>query len=385
LKKKRITTFSGKIVISISIIFSILIIATALSFSHVTEQNALFLKKILVENNNDLLLDKTGIIIEKLYGRKANSRKKLNSSIREICSGDRNYLYAAIFKKTADENYFKLTDKIPLSKHFRFNLKKGNVVQESKQSKYLQKGQLHGIVEPEIYADSSYTWQNIYYPFVMKNRKFIIRFMAASNISRRSVNNFQESVNETRNLMVIISSILAAAVFVLTIIFMNNYNSLVKNLSKYMKKAAEGNLDININTTNDSELNELALSFNSLIEEIKDIKDTEAPRNDDEPGEPEKTPAREELSNIFNLGVSMLKKNKLDDATALFKTLTIVKPEGFGSYFNLGVAYAKTKQYSLSLDMFRKAKLANPSHEITDKYILKVEKIISQNGYPTEN
>ena len=91
--------------------------------------------------------------------------------------------------------------------------------------------------------------------------------------------------------MIILTIILIVAVTVITVIFIQNYSLLIKNLSVYIDKAAKGDLDININTTDDRELNELANSFNSLIHELKGKS------------------VNEPVGDLFKLGVKNLKEN----------------------------------------------------------------------------
>jgi len=84
---------------------------------------------------------------------------------------------------------------------------------------------------------------------------------------------------------------------------------------------------------------------------------------------------KDTLGDIFKFGVTLLKENRLDDAAALFTTLTFLKPEGFGSYFNLGVIYARRRDYAKSMDMFERALQANPGNELTKQYIEKIRKL----------
>ena len=80
----------------------------------------------------------------------------------------------------------------------------------------------------------------------------------------------------------------------------------------------------------------------------------------------------DELSEGFRKGVELLKNGSLAEAEAVFKALTIIKPDGFGAYFNLGVVLAKQRDFDRSLEMFEKARAINPSHTHTAIYIEKV-------------
>ena len=145
-----------------------------------------------------------------------------------------------------------------------------------------------------------------------------------------------------------------------------NFSLLIKNLAAHMKKAATGE-EISLDTIDNDELNELAISFNDIVSGLKELKEkdkiiTELEKN-------------HSFDDLFKFGVNLLKENELDNSIALFKTLTILKPEGFGGYFNLGVAYAKKKDYHTSLEMFGKALNSNSDHELTQKYIDRINRL----------
>jgi tetratricopeptide (TPR) repeat protein len=134
-----------------------------------------------------------------------------------------------------------------------------------------------------------------------------------------------------------------------------------------MRKAAEGEFNVSLKETKDNDLNELALSFNTIVSELKGLKEKENLVKDIE--------NKDSLNDLFKFGVNMLKENRFDDSINIFKTLTMLKPDGFGSFFNLGVAYAKKKEYNASLAMFGMALESNPDHEHTINYIEKVKRL----------
>jgi tetratricopeptide (TPR) repeat protein len=90
--------------------------------------------------------------------------------------------------------------------------------------------------------------------------------------------------------------------------------------------------------------------------------------------------AKEPLGEMFRKGVEFMKENNLEDAVSIFRSIVLMKPEGHGSYFNLGVAYARLKNYRLSLEMFGKAREIKPDYELTLKYMEKVQKMIKLNA-----
>jgi Tfp pilus assembly protein PilF len=59
----------------------------------------------------------------------------------------------------------------------------------------------------------------------------------------------------------------------------------------------------------------------------------------------------------------------------VFLALTLLKPDGFGAWFNLGVVYAKMRMIDSATEMFEKALSLNPTHELVASYLEKVRKI----------
>ncbi len=298
---------------------------------------------------------------------KPDNSKDIKKNLGIFCSEEKGFYYILLFSKTSDENYFRLRGKVPLKKDFRLQIEIGSVVKEEKSKNYLKEAQLSGIVEPEIYSNKGLYWQNVYFPFKVKRKTYIIQFIVSASKTEYLLSIYNRSNNNAKWIIIIVSIVMIIAAVIATIIFMHNYSLLIKNLSQYIEKAAKGDLNVSIKTINDDELNKLANSFNSLIHELKDKSSSEP------------------LSSIFATAVKCLKENNLDDAISLFKTITILRPEGFGSYFNLGVAFAKKKDYRQSLDMFNKALEINPQHELTGKYIRKVEKMRAINNGQRED
>ena len=76
----------------------------------------------------------------------------------------------------------------------------------------------------------------------------------------------------------------------------------------------------------------------------------------------------------------MLKSARFEEAAAVFTALTILKPDGFGGYFNLGVASAKLGRFDKALEMFDHALRINPNHTHTAVYIEKVRRLRDRHG-----
>ncbi len=392
-EKKR-SVISRRFIIAISIIYSALIITTSVSFHVIMSRNAGILKDALATNNRDLYLGKIDGLAERLKLKKAFTVGDIRKELLEYNSSTGDILGAVIFTKTEDENYFRIADTLFFHDDLHLELTRSEVVREQKETNYLKTGLLHGAMDPDIYSQSGYSWQNVYYPYEIKNKKAVLQFLVSASRSQSAIDAYSATTRGIRTFNIIFTIALVIAVIVLSFIFLQNYSLLITNLSSYMKKAADGDLEVSLNQTGDDELNQLALSFNTLIEELKDktvrtSQEAEQATADSpvqaEGPEPEQVPQREPepepaletdgMGTIFTTGVSMLKENKLEEAIAIFLTLTIMKPQGFGSYFNLGVAYAKKREYDRAIAMFEEAARINPSFDVTSQYIEKVKRM----------
>ncbi|MCP4135563.1 MAG: hypothetical protein GY754_31630 [bacterium] len=369
-KPRKNSRISKKFIIIIAAIYSLLIIVTSFAFHYTMKENSDILEEILLDSNREILLEKTNFIIEKVYAQKKITLRTTRKLLKQLCMENKGFLSVLIYSRTSDENFFFVNSIIPVNKNMNSELKKRAVVKEIKDINYLKKGYYTRSVESRVYSRNSLSWQNVYYPLIVKKKRYVLHFkMSAANISRALIN-YTESTKNIRLFMTILTIILVTAVLILTVLIIHNFLLLIKNLTFSLKKAARGDLSVSLNSGVQNELNELALSFNSLIEELKDKTEKSLVRYSEDTVE-------ESFGDIFKMGVSMLKENKLGECIAIFKTLTIIKPDGFSSFFNLGVAYAKVKDYNNSLAMFEKALEADPAHEQTLQYIERVKSLVS--------
>ena len=232
------------------------------------------------------------------------------------------------------------------------------------------------IIDPNIYSSNGKYWQNVYLPFKIKGKTYIIEFTISTSDTFSTINKYYEASQKTKQYMLIIPTIMIIVVFILTFLFTHNVSLFLKNLSKYMNKASSGDMDVNLNPIIDDDFSELALSFNSLLDKLKESKEKDKIIHELENNDP--------LSDFFKNGVNLLKENRIDDAISFFHSLSILKPDGFANYFNLGVAFAKKKDYENSLKMFNKALLIYPDHELTQNYITKVQRLQKPNEKPEQ-
>ncbi len=358
---------SAKFLSAIAAIYAILIIVLSFSFHYILKTNSSILKDVLLANNEFLLLKKSGMIIDRLSKDDIKDPQKLADNIREYCRDDDDFLWVLIFNKTYDDNYFRLKSKIALNPLMKIEIRKNWMVKEQKKTNYLQKALTGRMMDPIIYSSNGIYWQSIYFPFKIKDSSYVIEFFISSLRVSTALNEYAQVINSTKKNILFITSIVTAVVIIITLLFTHNFTRIIKNLSEYMRKAAAGEFNVSLKETSDNDLNELALSFNTIVSEMKGLKDRENSGRDAE--------NRDSLTDIFKYGVNLLRENRFDDSINIFKTLTLLKPDGFGSYFNLGVAYAKKREYARSLEMFNKALESNPNHEHTRNYIEKVTRL----------
>lgn len=370
MKNKRLGV-SAKFVSAVAAVYAVLIIALSFSFQHILKANSDILKEVLLANNESFLLKKTAVIIDGLPDAEIKNLGSLAWNVYKSCKDDENIFWVFIYSRTSDENFFKVRKKIPFNTLIKPAIKETEIVKEKKNINYIKKAMIERAIDPVIYSSKGVYWQSVYYPYKIQNHTFVIEFFISSLKISTALNEYSEVINKTKKNILYITSIATVIVIIITLLFIHNFNHIIRNLSRYMRRAAEGELNISLKQTGDDDLNELASSFNTMISELKGLKEKEAVIKDME--------KKDSLNDLFKFGVNMLRENRFDDSIHIFKTLTMLKPDGFGSYFNLGVAFAKKKDYNTSLDMFKRALESSPENELTLSYIEKVKRLQNLN------
>ena len=376
---------SRRFIIAVAAIYSALILAVAVSFYVTMHINAATLRDAIESNARDIFLERTELIVSRMQAAGLRTSDAVARELKEYNESTGKLIAAFIFTKTADENYFRTDQALLFHDNFRPGLARASVVREGKKINYLKNGLIHGVVDPAIYQLDGYCWQNAYYPYELGKKRAVIQLMMSANSVRDTLDNYAGDTRGTRTFLIILTVLLVLAVIILSAVFVQNYSLLIGNLSSFMDKAAGGDLDISLHQSGDGELNQLAQSFNTLIEEMKDLSarpatEAAAPQMA-QSGQPAQDAAPAENSDengtLFTSGVALLKENRLDDAIAIFRTLTIVKPQGFGSWFNLGVAHAKKRDYERAIVMFEEARHLNPGFDVTTQYIDKIRRLMA--------
>ncbi len=354
-------------ILTITGIIIVFILLLAFSFQYVLRENSNVIREVLLNNNELLLLEKVEILVTSLAKQQIRDITKLSNRIRELCSDKSEFFYVIIYSKTADENYFKVQSKIELNRSIIVDIETNSIVKGDREENFIKRGLLKATVEPKIYSQNNIEWQSVFHPFKISKKNYVLEFLVSATPSSKALQDYSGFLERIKKYLIAGTALAVVIVLIISLLFIQNFTLLIKNISRSLKKAASGELDVNLNPDSDEELSELALSFNSLVDEIKELKEKEKIIQDLE--------NKDTLGDIFKYGVNLLKEGQLDDAIIIFKSLILLKPESFGSFFNLGVAYAKKKNYADSYNMFWKALQFNPGNELTLQYIKKVEKL----------
>jgi tetratricopeptide (TPR) repeat protein len=352
---RRKSKVSTRFVIITSVIYSFIIILIVFSFWYILNINTNILRETVIKNNDVYQLKKIILIVDRLKEKKIKKLKELSEELKKQCSKDPEFLYIIIFSTTPDENYFQIQKKIQLNPSLTIIPDKDKVVQEKKETNYIKTAATGPVIDPAVYFSNNYYYKTVYHPFLIKKSNYIIEFIISSTEVINVLDDYSGKINNLKKYSIIISACAVIIIIIAALLFFYSFSLLIKNLSGHLKKAAEGS-EIKLDPTEDDDLNDLTHSFSSAVSRIRQKKDIPA--------------------DLFKSGVALLKEGNYDEAVAIFKTLTIINPGSFGSYFNLGVAFAKKQQYEISLEMFENALNSNSGHELTLDYIAKVKRII---------
>ncbi|MBN1501491.1 MAG: methyl-accepting chemotaxis protein [Spirochaetes bacterium] len=282
---------------------------------------------------------------------------------------DSRLLSVIIFSQTEDENFFKVREIVNIDKAFKTPYSQGKSINLSTGKNYIKNGLYEVTADPRIYKENNFFWQNVFFPVREQNKTYVVQLYCNTSFLENPITAITSEDLYYRKYIFISVSIFLVVTVLISLLYMHNLTLFINSLAHVVKKAARGEPGFKLNTAADDDFKELAYSFNNLMSEMK-----EKDRKINELSE------KDYLDDIFKTGVQMLKENRLDEAESVFNTLSYIKPDGFGSYFNLGVINAKRKKYGVSLEMFEKARQANPDHDLTNSYIMKVKYRISNNG-----
>ncbi len=394
-----------------SAVNAIAVLILAGAFSFVTSQDMDLLRKVLFTYSSDTAFSRARAVASGAYGNSSMSLKDYTIRLEEQCRSDKEILSVILFAKTSDENYFTVASKIELDPRLSVPVQLKQRVRENEEN-WLKKGLFAPCVNPLLFSGKNAYWNNVYIPVVLKDGRFVVRLSVSSAGAVYAFEKHLTKISRIQVGAVILTGILIIVTIIASFIFLRNFSMLMSGIAGYVKKAAEGETDLSLNEEADEDISELAMSFNTLVGELKDkerlISDlkerTKAAQNT---GHAEHDAKREEefslrlkslqselsqalsdkermlselektdeLSESFRKGVEILKEGRTDEAQIIFSALTILKPDGFGAYFNLGVVYAKKRDFDRAISMFERAIRINPEHTIAAQYLDKVMRL----------
>jgi len=406
---------SRRFVIFVSSVFVVSIILVAVAFRYVITENAGLVRTMLLSGSEELLLEKTGAVMDRVRGGRYNHSADLAAALKNAAAGDPAMLHILVFSRTADDDYYRVLEKVPLNAAFRVEAEVKSVVTLERETEHLKKGVYAPTVDPSVYDSGGFTWRAVYQPFRLKNRNLVVGFFSSAGRTASALAEYDASIRGIKRNVAVINAAAAALVALAVALFIHSYSLFLKNLAGYFGRASRGDLAVNISAPAGDEMQELAASFNGLIEEMRSLKEAaaqpaarapedavadsrsaeespaaaresiaeESPAEGTSGEEPSAAPeaaASDPVDEIFKAGVRKLKEGELDDAIHIFKALQVIRPGSFGSYFNLGVACARLRRYDEALAMFGKALEINPSHDLARGYVEKVTQLKERYG-----
>jgi len=355
---------SRNLFVGVSAVFFLLVVIMAFSFHYMIAKNSEFLQSLVMRTGEEYALGRASMMVEHAGAGFYRTVDHLGAEIKRQASRDSSILGVLIFGRTADDSYFRVLYKDSLNASFALDVDIGSVVTLENHNEYLQKGVFSPTVDPTIHVSGAFAWRNVYHPFRMERRNLVICVMVSSAGGLAVLEEYESSMKKLKRVLVVVHSAAAVAVIVMLVFFLHYYRLLLNSLAESLKRATAGDLTVSISAPQGDELEELASSFNGLVEELRMMKERE-----------KSVPLRDPLDDVFKAGVEKLKSGMIDDAIHLFSSLTMLRPESFGSYFNLGVAYAKMRRYGVSIEMFDRALAINPNHEMARSYRQKVHEL----------
>ncbi|TAL37083.1 MAG: HAMP domain-containing protein [Spirochaetes bacterium] len=424
--------FSLRVTIVLAALFLAAVLALALGFNFIAVESARTLRETLRSGSDALQRERTVLLVERLKADPVGGARDLAAKLRVHARADTGILHALIYARTPDDNFFELLESVSLNPGFRVQLPESRIVQEEKEMNFLRRALVSAVTDPETRRADGLYWQTVYTPIPVLGKIHVLQLFVSVTGQYGNFAEYTEHSDTARALVAGLAALIALLLAGAGWLLAHNYSILVRGLSSHMDRAAKGDLSISLRPTSDTELASLALSFNTLIGEMRGLKETRdreqateetgsdtagstngtgessqdapartagdanragisaAPAGEtdtaEKPGEPEPntreqvaSPAPEEphpdpYDEIFKHGVALLKEQRTADAIDIFRALIVMTPSGFGSLFNLGVAYARAREYALSASMFRRSLEVQPDHETARQYLAKVER-----------
>lgn len=381
--KRKVLLFTKKFAISIAALYSLFIVAQAILFNYTLNLNSQALQATVMEAQNALLTDTANLIVYKAALKQPTDTLQAAAMLKHEAGKTNDVLHIIIFAPTEDESYFKPMQNISLAGGATLGIDKGPI---SLGSQWLRKGLASAVADPAVYEDNGCHWKNVFVPMTIGKAKFSVMFMFAAEAGLQITKAFNSATNRSANIMLVATALLVLGVICVTMLFSQSHSFLMRRLASTIQNAADGNLDVKITAGGDKEIDAIAASFNTLIDELKAVKTEPQKEQSVKPEQPsveksEEKPTQRDayqgtFKTIFKYGVSLLKENKPVQALGIFGYIISIDGNSFGAYFNSGVALAKIGKYQDAITMLKTAQSINPAYETTASYIHRLQKLI---------
>lgn len=366
------TGFSKNFILTVSIIYASLIIVTALILNWALKSTVQGTSEILLEDNAksysriiSMISDETENINDTALLK--NFLNKRSSQIQGITGIN-------LYHRTDDECFFHVIDIIISNRAYVPEISAGQTVKPEQGLNIMKESLTKITYDTRVYTDGILRWQYIYAPLNIDKKLVLSQWLVSVSETEGKIFALTRNYKAQKIIIFILSLIISAGVIGITWLFYQNYSHILRGIASHLDKAAAGNYNIRIGLSDDEELNKIAASFNALVEDIKDWKI----RADDIEESMLETNSR--CDKLFKQGVASLKNNNPEDAIVSFKTVTLLRPKSYSSFFNMGVALAQLKKYQEAIDMFAMSLEIKPDHEQSKIYINKIESILTKNA-----
>lgn len=366
------TGFSKNFILTVSVIYASLIIVTALILNWALKSTVNGASEILLQDNAKNYSRIISMISDEAMG--INDTPLLKDFLIEKSSKIQGVTGINLYHRTADESYFRVMDIIINNSTYVPEISAGQSVKPEQGLDIMKESLTKITYDSRVYTDGILRWQYIYAPLNIGKKLILSQWLISVSETEGKIFALTKNYRAQKIIIFILSLIISAGVIGATWLFYQNYSHILRGIASHLDKAADGNYNIRISLSDDEELNRIAGSFNALVEDIKDWKI----RADDIAETMSGINSR--CDELFRKGVASLKDNNPEDAIASFKAVTLLRPESYSSFFNMGVAMAQLKKYQEAVNMFAMSLEIKPDHEQSKTYMNRIKSILNKNA-----
>jgi HAMP domain-containing protein len=364
------TGFSKNFILTVSLIYASLIIVTALILNWALKSTVEGASEILLQDNIKSYSRIVSIISDEADG--ITDLTELKKHLSEKSSKIQGVTGINLYQRTDDESYFRVMDIIINNTAYVPEIYPGQSVKPEQGLDIMKESLTRITTDSRVYTDGILRWQYVYAPLNTGKTLILSQWIISVSETEGKISALNRNYRVQKIIIFILSLIISAGVIGATWLFYQNYSYILRGIASHLDRAADGNYNIRISISDDEELNRIAGSFNALVEDIRDRKI----RADDIAETMQEINSRSD--ELFRSGVAALKNSRQEDAISAFKAMTILRPESFSSYFNMGVAMAQLKKYDEAVEMFARALEIKPEHEQSRTYMEKIETILKK-------